>query len=116
VFQIALIMKLSTIFFFVFVAFNTYSSWAQDYSRLKVYANDLELNKLANLGVAVDHGIRKEGVFFISDFSKEERQIMDTYDFNYEVLIEDVQAYYIEELNKPASKEGAALKLSLIHI
>ncbi len=103
-------MKLSTIFFFVFVAFNTYSSWAQDYSRLKVYANDLELNKLANLGVAVDHGIRKEGVFFISDFSKEERQIMDTYDFNYEVLIEDVQAYYIEELNKPASKEGAALK------
>jgi carboxypeptidase T len=110
VFQIALIMKLSTIFFFVFVAFNTYSSWAQDYSRLKVYANDLELNKLANLGVAVDHGIRKEGVFFISDFSKEERQIMDTYDFNYEVLIEDVQAYYIEELNKPASKEGAALK------
>jgi PKD repeat protein len=110
VFQIALKMKLSSIFFFVFVAFNTYSCWAQDYSRLKIFATDLELNKLANLGVAVDHGIRKEGVFFISDFSKEERQIMDSFDFNYEVLIEDVQAYYIEELNKPASKEGAALK------
>ncbi|MFM9006031.1 MAG: hypothetical protein ACKOSR_11095, partial [Flavobacteriales bacterium] len=84
--------------------------FAQDYSRLKVFGSNDELSKLANLGVAVDHGIRKEGVFFISDFSKEERQIMDAYQFNYEILIEDVQAYYIEQLQQPASKETQNLK------
>jgi PKD repeat protein len=103
-------MKLSIVLLFLCVAFNAHYSLAQDYSRLKVYANDFELNKLANLGVTVDHGIRKEGVFFISDFSKEERQLMDAYDFSYEVLIEDVEAFYIEELTKPASKENSSLK------
>ncbi|MEN9700587.1 MAG: hypothetical protein RLZZ301_1785, partial [Bacteroidota bacterium] len=76
---------------------------AQDYSRLKVYATDFELAKLASLGVAVDHGIRKEGQFFISDFSAAERQLMDSHQFNYDVLIEDVEAYYVEQLNNPSA-------------
>jgi len=103
-------MKLLTTLLILFFAFLSNQSYAQDYSRLKIFANELELNKLANLGVAIDHGIHKEGVFFISDFSKEERQIMDAYDFTYEVLIEDVQAYYVQILAEPASKESGALK------
>ena len=86
-------------FVFLLAVFSTFyanQAYAQDYSRLKIFANEQELHKLSNLGVTIDHGIHKEGVFFISDFSKEERQIMDTYEFNYEVLIEDVQAYYIQ--------------------
>ena len=82
---------------------------AQDYSRLKVFANEEQLYKLGNLGVAVDHGMRKEGTFFISDFSSAERAIMDQYEFNYEVLIEDVEQYYIDILNSP-EKEQDALK------
>ncbi|MFM6933919.1 MAG: M14 family zinc carboxypeptidase [Flavobacteriales bacterium] len=78
-----------------------WNSHAQDYSRLKVFVDDAQLNKLGNLGVAVDHGIRKEGTFFISDFSSAERVIMDQYEFNYEVLIEDVQKYYVDILNNP---------------
>jgi hypothetical protein len=103
-------MKLFTSLLIFLLATLTNLSFAQDYSRLKIFANELELNKLANLGVAIDHGIHKEGVFFISDFSKEERQIMDTYDFTYEVLIEDVQAYYVQVLAAPATKEMSTLK------
>ena len=87
-------------------------SWtlnAQDYSRLKVFVNEQQLVKLGNLGVAVDHGIRKEGTFFISDFSSAERSIMDQYEFNYEVLIEDVERYYIDILNNP-EKQDPTLK------
>ena len=87
-------------------------SWtlnAQDYSRLKVFVNEEQLIKLGNLGVAVDHGIRKEGSFFISDFSSAERSIMDQYEFNYEVLIEDVEQYYIDILNNP-QKQDPTLK------
>ncbi|MEY4659865.1 MAG: hypothetical protein RJB36_1631, partial [Bacteroidota bacterium] len=62
-----------------------------------------------NLGVAVDHGIRKEGSFFISDFSRSERNIMDQYEFDYEVLIEDVEQYYIDIL-ADHSKESQGLK------
>jgi PKD repeat protein len=80
---------------------------AQDYSRLKVFANEEQLYKLGNLGVAVDHGMRKEGTFFISDFSSAERAIMDQYEFNYEVLIEDVEQYYIDILNNPEKEQGA---------
>ena len=103
-------MKLFVFLLAVFSTFYANQAYAQDYSRLKIFANEQELHKLSNLGVTIDHGIHKEGVFFISDFSKEERQIMDTYEFNYEVLIEDVQAYYIEELAKPATKDAASLK------
>ncbi|MEY4893670.1 MAG: hypothetical protein RL751_480 [Bacteroidota bacterium] len=103
-------MKLLTTLLFFFFALCVNLSWAQDYSRLKVFANELELNKLSNLGVTIDHGIHKEGVFFISDFSKEERQIMDAYDYTYEVLIEDVQAYYVQILAAPATKESGSLK------
>jgi PKD repeat protein len=93
---------------FIFLTL-TLSLNAQDYSRLKVFANEEQLYKLGNLGVAVDHGISKEGTFFISDFSRSERVIMDQYEFNYEVLIEDVQRYYIDILNNP-EKQEASLK------
>jgi len=76
--------------------------FAQDYSRLKVLATNEQMAELANLGVAVDHGIRKEGTFFISDFSAAERKIMDDHQFSYEVLIEDVEAYYVDILAHPS--------------
>jgi len=104
------IMKLFTTLLIFFLIISSNLGLAQDYSRLKVFANELELNKLANLGVTIDHGLHKEGVFFISDFSKEERQIMDTYDFNYEVLIEDVQAYYVQILAEPTKEQANGLK------
>lgn len=76
-------------------------SIAQDYSRVKVFGTAEDLYQLSQLGVTIDHGIKKDGVFFISDFSKEEIQIMQDYEFEYEVLIPDVQAFYINRLSNP---------------
>jgi len=79
--------------------------FSQDYSRVKVYGNAEDLYQLGQLGVTIDHGIKKEGVFFISDFSKEEIQIMQDYEFEYEILIPDVQAYYVNRLNNPETSQ-----------
>lgn len=95
--------------FFILFSCCAFSTHAQDYSRLKLFVNEAQLLKLGNLGVAVDHGIRKEGTFFISDFSRSERNIMDQYEFDYEVLIEDVEQYYIDIL-ADHSKESQGLK------
>ncbi len=85
-------------------------SFSQNYSRVKVFGTQEELLKLSNLGVTMDHGIRKEGVFFISDFSKEEISIMQVYGYDYEILIEDVEKHYVDLLNTPSKESQNILK------
>ena len=105
-------MNFSKVFFLVFVfSFSSYL-FSQEYSRVKVYGTNEELLKLSNLGVTIDHGIRKEGFFFISDFSKNEISIMQSYGYKYEILIEDVQAFYIDRLNNPEKYGEAVVKNS----
>lgn len=58
----------------------------------------------------MDHGIRKEGMFFISDFSEDEIAIMQTFGYNYEILISDVEKYYIDILNNPSKESENILK------
>ncbi len=70
--------------------------YAQNYSRCKIFTDSKGLQKLAELGVAVDHGTTKLNTFFISDFSTYEMQIMSENGFQYEVLIDDVQKFYVE--------------------
>jgi PKD repeat protein len=86
----------------LFAVISTLSFAQSSYSRVKVFADALELKRLGDLGVTVDHGIFKEGTFFISDFSNLEIAIMNENNFDYEVLIEDVQAYYIEHMSDPS--------------
>jgi PKD repeat protein len=85
-------------------------SFSQNYSRIKVFGTQEELSKLGNLGVTMDHGIRKEGLFFISDFSKEEISIMQTYGYEYEILIADVEKYYFDILNNSSKESENQLK------
>lgn len=86
----------------LFAVLGTLTFAQSSYSRVKVFADALELKRLGDLGVTVDHGIFKEGAFFISDFSNLEIDIMNENNFDYEVLIEDVQAYYIEHMSDPS--------------
>ena len=51
------------IFLSTFALFISFIAFNQNYSRVKVYANSFELDRLSQHGVTVDHGIRKEGVF-----------------------------------------------------
>lgn len=70
---------------------------AQDYSRVKVNGDAEDLKRLGDLGVTVDHGTYKQNTFFISDFSAQEIAIMQEYGFDYEILIADVEKYYVEQ-------------------
>jgi carboxypeptidase T len=67
------------------------------YSRVKINTDHEGLSLLTQLGVTVDHGQHKEGVFYISDFSLEEIKIMKDNNFNIEILIDDVQAFYVAQ-------------------
>jgi PKD repeat protein len=98
-------------FFTLLIGVFTFTSiQAQNYSRVKVFGDNEDLYRLGELGVAVDHGIHKEGMFFISDFSKQEIEIMNQYGFDHEILIADVEAYYVELLNNPSKDPNQILK------
>jgi carboxypeptidase T len=76
----------------------------EQYSRVKIFTDSKGLQSLAELGVGVDHGTLKQGVFFISDFSASEIQTITNNGFSLEVLIEDVKEHYREQ-NKFSPKE-----------
>jgi len=82
---------------------------AQKYSKVKIYADAEALLRLSQLGVTVDHGTYKHNTFFISDFSDREIEIMKNNGYNIEIIIDDVQAYFLEQnaLNRMPEKNVA---------
>jgi PKD repeat protein len=85
----------------------SFFSFSQQYSRVKIYSDAEGLSRLSQLGVTVDHGTYKQNTFFISDFSDREISIMQENGFSFEVLIDDVQKYYVEQnllKKEPAQK------------
>ena len=73
------------------------------YSRVKINSDEQGLQFLSSQGVTIDHGVHKEGLYFISDFSSAEIGIMQANNFNIEILIPDVVAYYEQMLAEPAA-------------
>lgn len=67
------------------------------WSRAKIFLNDRNAFQLARLGIDITHGELATGRFFISDFSAAELQLIQAAGFRTEVLIEDVQAYYVSQ-------------------
>ena len=65
-----------------------------DYSRIRVFLGEKSIEDLARLGVEVDHGIFRKGAYIENDYSRKEMDLMKSSGFKYEVLIDDVQAYY----------------------
>jgi PKD repeat protein len=88
-------MKKIILFLVSFLTINL--AYSQGYSRVKINTSNEGLKALSDLGVTVDHGIRKDNTFFISDFSAHEIALMQANNFSIEVLIPDVQAYYIQQ-------------------
>lgn len=81
---------------------------AQDHSRVKIDLSQTSLTELANLGLAVDHGLYKEGTFFISDFSSREIDVLKSNQIAYEIQIADVSAYYVARSKEWAITEKNA--------
>lgn len=69
----------------------------QHYSRVRVDLTDKNIQDLGRLGVEVDHGEYAPGRFFINDFSNYELQLIEAAGFEVEILIDDVQAYYVSQ-------------------
>ncbi|NUQ24603.1 MAG: immune inhibitor A [Saprospiraceae bacterium] len=82
-------------------------SGADSYSRLRIDLSQRTLAELAALGIDADHGIHAPGRFFIGDFSAREGAMMQEAGWSTEVLIADVQAWYVEQSRQPApSRDG----------
>ncbi len=87
-------MRLIFLFFLISLVL---SSFAQTkYSRVKIFASDLKLESLEGIGIPTDHGVRKQNVWLISDLSNHQIENLSNHDFQFEILIEDVQDYYIK--------------------
>tara|TARA_R110002072_G_scaffold273058_2_gene433347 strand:+ start:12089 stop:14446 length:2358 start_codon:yes stop_codon:yes gene_type:complete len=89
-------------------------SYSQNYSKVKIYANSQEMSELASLGLPVDHGERKAGTFIISDFSDEQIEIIKGSGFQYEILIEDVQHFYITQNSLKGSEKNITCEVGSV--
>ncbi len=65
------------------------------YSRVKINLQAADLTDIASLGLETDHGHLVKERFLINDYSEREIELLDTYGIEYEILIEDVKAWYV---------------------
>ena len=73
------------------------------YHRAKIfYEDNTQILALANLGVPLDHGNHKPGVYIESDFSENDLNIARMLGCNVEIVIDDVSNYYKERNAKDA--------------
>ncbi len=86
----------------LFISFGSFV-FSQQYSRVKINTDIEGLKQLSELGLPVDHGTYKLNTFFISDFSEYDIQKLIDNNFSYEILIADVQKYYVDQNLKPAA-------------
>jgi carboxypeptidase T len=76
-------------------------AFSQDYSRAKIYTDQDGLKTLSDIGIALDHGSHKLGYFFVSDFSKDELERIANNGFKVDILIRDIQRFYVDQNNNP---------------
>ena len=72
-------------------------SQTQNYSKVKIYTTNEGLLKLAELGLPVDHGTRKFNTFLITDFSEDQIQVLQDNNVSFDVLIENVKEFYVNQ-------------------
>ncbi len=66
------------------------------YSKVKVLANESQLQLLASAGIDVTEGILKKGEFLVCDYSQQDIEKISNLGLSYEILIEDVAKYYTD--------------------
>ncbi|HFS67064.1 MAG TPA: hypothetical protein ENK67_02515, partial [Flavobacteriia bacterium] len=98
--------------FFLFFYLSFLFSFTQEiekkliYSKAKIfYNNPLDLVKLSDNGVAVDHGLHKNNVFIESVFSQKELETAKALGYSVEVVTKDMQTYL--QNRKSSTKRNA---------
>lgn len=101
-----LILSILILFFYYGTSFGQI-----EYHKAKIYYNsNKDLVLLANLGVAVDHGTHKKGVFFESDFSQNDLNIATALGLKYEIIIPNISDYYQNQNSLKAVNKNASCK------
>ncbi len=67
---------------------------SQQYSRVKIFADEQILQELMRSGIPLDDAFIKKGTFAIAELSGSDLATLREKEISYEVLIEDVQAFY----------------------
>lgn len=73
------------------------------YKRVKLWADHDRIQELSEHGIAVDHGLVKKDTWFIGEFSVAELNIIQSLKVEYEVLIDDLETFYVEQNNNTKS-------------
>ena len=81
---------------FILITSVGFSQSIEKYSRVKVFATEQGFQQLAELGIPIDHGHKKSGMWIISAFSESQIQLMETNGFQLEILIPDLKKHYLE--------------------
>ncbi|MDQ3191039.1 MAG: immune inhibitor A [Bacteroidota bacterium] len=95
-------------FIILYFSFPVFSQDLIKYSKVKVYTNSVPggLKKLGSLGIPTDHGEVKKDVFFISDFSESEINLMIQNGYQYEIIIDDIIDHYTKQNLLPADRSA----------
>ena len=66
------------------------------YYRAKIFTGEDGMKTISELGIDIYDGMWKKDAFFMSDFSEKDLNKLAAAGFDYDILIEDVSAYYVE--------------------
>lgn len=90
-----------------FITLSVTAQKQEVYSKARIHYNTAEdFQKLVQSGIAMDHGKHKKGTFIENDFSETEILTAKALDLKVEILIDNVQEFYINrnlESNKTTS-------------
>ncbi|MBW6479405.1 MAG: immune inhibitor A [Bacteroidales bacterium] len=74
----------------------TLTAFSESHLRVKVNLDGRDLKEIAQLGIPVESGSFKPGVFFIAEYSEKELELLSQAGFLYEILIHDMSSYYLD--------------------
>ncbi|HNP20693.1 MAG TPA: M14 family metallopeptidase [Panacibacter sp.] len=83
------------------------SAQQQQYCRVKIYTGPGGLQTLIHKGVAIDHGYNDNNKTFITEISLKESAILKSSGLKYDVLINDMAAYYVAGNAKAVFDDGS---------
>jgi len=91
-------LKKTFLVFFLLVIQTIFSQNVQEkHQRAKInYNQPDDLRTLESIGIPVDHGVHKKGVFIISDFSISEIEKARNAGYKVDLLIEDSKEYFLQ--------------------
>lgn len=94
----------------LFTLLQPLSAQKMQHDKLKINLIGRDIRELAQAGIETDHGIFVKNRYFISDFSKDEIEIIKHLNFETETIVEDVGSWYANP-NRSSSLQNNESKI-----